>query len=237
MYVQKQLIIQPEIRNIGLTGIFLTIENIRNKETDFSFEKFRRQELYQAYNYRKEIGEMKDDPLIQGFRQLHEAVGAHNRKNLSAPENLYKLLAKTGDIPHVNLLVDIYNTISVKYRLALGAHDWDKINGNVHLRFTNGTEKFIPLGESEPKNVRIGDYSYIDDSNEIICYLDVRQIEKTKVTLGTKNVFLVVQGNANTPFPYIEEAVSELLLLIKKYCNGKAHVIGQIMDLFYDYQI
>jgi len=237
MPTQKQLIIHPEIKDIGLTGIYLTIENIQNKETDLCFEQFRKQILYQAYNYGKQIGDMKDDPLIRGFRQLHEAVGAPNRKNLSAPENLYKLLTKTGDIPHINLLVDIYNTISVKYKLALGAHDWDKIEGNVNLRFTTGTEKFIPLGETEQKPIHAGEYSYIDDSNEIICYLDVRQIEKTKVTLDTKNIFLVVQGNAITPFPYLEDAVSELVSLIKRYCGGKATVIGQVEDVFYDYQI
>ncbi len=231
MAIQKQFISHPEIKNIGLKGIYLTIENIRNKETDTGFEILRKKIVHQAYNYIRQIDDIKKNPLIQGFRQLHDAVGAPNRKNLSAPETLARILIKNRDIPRVNLLVDIYNAISVKYLLALGAHDWDKIEGDVHLRFTTGTEKFIPLGETEPKSIRAGEYSYIDDSNEIICYLDVRQIEKTKVTLDTKNVFLVVQGNANTPFPYIEDAVSELLLLIEKYCGGKATVIGQIENI------
>jgi len=237
MVSQKQLIIQSEIKNIGITGIYLTIEGIQNKEHDAVFEKYRKQVVFQAYEYVRKIGDIKNDPLIRGFRQLHDAVGVSNRKNISAPENLYKLLEKKHDIPRINLLVDIYNTVSIKYRLALGAHDWDKVDGNVNLRFTNGTEKFIPLGESEPKTVGVGQYSYIDDSNEIICYLDVRQIEKTKVTLDTKNVFLVVQGNGSTPFPYIENAVKELVQLIKEYCGGTATVIGQIEDLFYDFQI
>jgi DNA/RNA-binding domain of Phe-tRNA-synthetase-like protein len=235
--VTKQFIIHPEVKDTGLNGIYLTVENIRNKETDAEFEIFSKKVVQQAYNYTRQIVDIKEDHLIRGFRQLHDAVGAPNRKNLSAPENLYKLLAKKGDIPRINLLVDIYNTISVKYKLALGAHDWDRIDGNVHLRFTTGTEKFIPLGENESKPIRAGEYSYIDDSNEIICYLDVRQIDKTKVTLDTRNIFIVVQGNANIAFPYIENAVSELLFLIKRYCGGDVKVVGQIEDFFYDYQI
>jgi DNA/RNA-binding domain of Phe-tRNA-synthetase-like protein len=105
------------------------------------------------------------------------------------------------------------------------------------LRFTDGTEKFIPLGENEAKHIQPGEYSYIDDSNEIICYLDVKQIDKTKVTLDTKNVFIVVQGNTNTPFPHLENAVSELLFLIKRYCGGEVKVEGQIENLFDDYKI
>jgi DNA/RNA-binding domain of Phe-tRNA-synthetase-like protein len=126
------------------------------------------------------------------------------------------------------LLVDIYNAISLKYKLALGAHDWNKIEGNVNLKFTNGTEKFIPLGETEPKSIRAGEYSYIDDSNEIICYLDVRQIDKTKVTLKTKDVFFVVQGNAFTSYSYIEQAATELIQLVKKFCGGQDYLIGGI---------
>jgi len=235
--IQRQFIIQPEIRNIGLSGIYISIDGIVNKEQDADFEQYRKKVLFQAYDYVRKIEDIKKDTFIQGFRQLHDAVGAPNRKNLSAPENLYKLLEKKREIPRINLLVDIYNMISLKYKLALGAHDWDKIDGNVHLRFTTGTEKFIPLRDSQPKTINAGEYSYIDDSNEIICYLDVRQIDKTKVTVETKNIFIIVQGNPNTPFPYIEDAVHELLILIKTYCGGKPTIVGQIEDFFYDYQI
>ena len=228
MAIEKQFITHPEIKTIGLRGIYLTIENVRNRESDSNFRKYQQEIIDKAYNYAHQLGDIKEDPILQGFRQLHEAVGAPNRKNLSASENLYRFLEKWGEIPHINLLVDIYNCISLKYKLALGAHDWDRIDGNVHLRFTNGTEKFIPLGESEPKPIRPGEYSYIDDRNEIICYLDVRQIDKTKVTLDTHNVFFVVQGNANTPFPYIENAVFELIDLVQKYCGGEAYMLSQI---------
>jgi len=237
MSVDKQFIIHPEVRTIGLTAIYLSVENILNKPSDPDFEIYSRRIMYQTYNYIRQHVDIKEDYVFKGFRQLHDAVGAPNRKNLSASENLYKLLSKKGDIPRINLLVDIYNTISVKYKLALGAHDWDRIDGNVHLRFTDGTEKFIPLGETDSKHIRAGEYSYIDDSNEIICYLDVKQIDKTKVTLDTKNIFLVVQGNANTPFLYIENAVSELLFLIKRFCGGEAKVVGQVENFFVDYQI
>ena len=39
----------------------------------------------------------------------------------------------------------------------------------------------------------------IAGSPEVICRLEVRQSEKTKVTSATRDVFLIVQGNAATP--------------------------------------
>lgn len=226
--VKHEFFVQPEIATIGIKGIYLTIENILNKETNEDFENYRRKIVQQAFIDSKNIADIKEDMFFQGFRKLHEAVGAPNRKNLSAAENLYKLLAKNGDIPRINLLVDIYNTVSIKSKLALGAHDLTYVTGNIHLRFTNGSEKFIPLGETEQKIIRPGEYSYIDDSIDIICYLDVRQGNKTKVALDTTEVFLVVQGNANTPFDYIEDTVSVLTKLIKKYCGGEVSLLGQL---------
>jgi DNA/RNA-binding domain of Phe-tRNA-synthetase-like protein len=229
MAATKKFIVQPEIKTIGLKGIYLTIENVKNKKSDAEFEKYQTDLIQKFYNYATKIPDIKEDSFINGFRKLHEAVGAPNRKNLSAPENLYRLLLKYANIPHINLLVDIYNLISIKYKLALGAHDLSKIDGDIHLRFTNGSEKYIPLGETEPKAIRAGEYSYIDDSNEVICYLDVRQVDKTKVTTDTTDVFFVIQGNENTPFQYIEEATIELTHLIKKYCGGDVSVIGQVI--------
>jgi len=223
---QKKFIVQTGIAAIGLKGIFISILGIKNTGTDANFETFRRNVLEKAY--REIANEMKDDIYLKGFRQLHDAVGAPNRKNLSAAENLYKLFTKNKDIPHINLLVDIYNTISIKYKLALGAHDLDFVEGNIHLRFTDGTEKYIPLGEQEPKMVRAGEYSYIDDSNEILCYLDVRQVNKTKVTVDSKDVFFIIQGNSNTPYSHIEQASSELIGLVKNYCGGLEQFLGKI---------
>lgn len=58
--------------------------------------------------------------------------------------------------------------------------------------------------------------------------MDVRQVKKTAVDLDTNSVFFVVQGNADTPLAYIEEAVAELVEQVKKYCGGQEKIIGKI---------
>lgn len=231
------LIIHQDVENTGLTGIFLTVENLRNKTSDVNFERFKRKTIINTYNQIRGLPDLKEDYILNGYRQLHEAVGAPNRKNLSAPETLCKILLKNHDLPQVNLLVDIYNLVSVTYRLALGAHDWDKISGNVHLRLTDGSESFTALSTTTSTQVAPGFYSYIDDSNEVICYLDVKQCEKTKITTDTKRALIIIQGNANTPFPYLEDAAREISQLLAKHCDATCHVIGQLTDFFYDYQI
>ena len=104
-------------------------------------------------------------------------------------------------------------------KLALGAHDIDKITGNVSLKLTDGKELFIPLGQEEPKEVPANVYSYIDDNNEILCYLEVRQVNKTKVTNDSKDIFFIVQGNEKTDYNYVKNVAGELITVITYYCG------------------
>ena len=92
-----------------------------------------------------------------------------------------KLILKRGELAPINPVVDLYNLISIQSHLALGAHDIEYIDGNVNLRLTDGTERFVPIGaDGQPEPVKAGEYAYVDDSNEIICHLETRQVEKRK---------------------------------------------------------
>ena len=115
---------------------------------------------------------------------------------------------------HVNLAVDIYNLISMETGICLGAHDLKGVNGNITLRFTTGTEKFLPLGQTEPKEVKANEYSYIDDRNEILCRLEIRQVEKTKVT-----------EEINVPHEYLLKTANQIIEETTKYCKGIGTII------------
>ncbi|WP_096232156.1 hypothetical protein [Thermoanaerobacterium sp. RBIITD] len=86
-------------------------------------------------------------------------------------------------------------------------------------------ENYIPIGQDEPKPVKAGEYAYVDDANDIICRLEIRQVEKTKVTLDTKNCFYILQGNRATSKEYLEEAANRLINLTKRFLGGKEHIL------------
>jgi DNA/RNA-binding domain of Phe-tRNA-synthetase-like protein len=130
--------------------------------------------------------------------------------------------ASRKSLPGINLIVDIYNYISLKSELAIGAHDVSAIEGDVHLRLTEGTEKFLPLGFSKTVSVKKGEYCYIDNSDEVICRLEVRQGEKTKVIETTTSCFYIVQGNPYTSSSSIISTARELIELTTRFCGGTA---------------
>ena len=211
-------------QSLGLKAVCFVIEGVRNQRTNPEFEKLKTHTLAQVS---KDLSSeaIQTDPILNGFRALHDAIGRSNRKNVASPESLLKLVLQTGGLPQVNLLVDIYNLVSVKTRLSLGAHDLRAINGNVQLRLTDGSETFWPMGSDKPKIVSPGEYAYIDDAHNVLCRLEVRQCERTKISLDTTNGFFIVQGNPTTPADSLHEAANELLTLIKRFCGGRARLL------------
>lgn len=173
------------------------------------------------------LDDIKNDTVIAGFYDLHRKVGIPKRKNLPASENLLKTLLKKQEFHSINPVVDIYNLISMDSRLALGAHDIDKVEGNITLRLTDGSENYIPLGSDEPKEVNAGQYSYIDDSNDIICYSEIRQVDKTKVTEESQDIFFIVQGNENTTDKEVGDVANELITVITYYLGGHGEILNK----------
>lgn len=59
----------------------------------------------------------------------------------SSIEALLKRVSKGNDIGTINPLVDIYNSISLKYGLPCGGEDIDKFAGDIRLTKADGNEK------------------------------------------------------------------------------------------------
>lgn len=219
-----KFIIADEIKKTGIPVQGVLIKGTKNKPTDSKFEDYKAKVIAQIkQDYTLES--IKEDKILQGFKELHTSFGISNRKNNAASENLLDFVLKRGNIPSINLLVDIYNLISVQSKLALGAHDVKHIGGNVTLRLTNGKENFHPIASPEQKNIAANEYAYIDDDNDVLCRLEVRQCEKTKVTLDTTDVFYIIQGNLHTSENDLYIATEQLIDLTTEFCGGTAEVI------------
>lgn len=215
--------VAPDVLDLGWIGACFIMNDLCNRDSDSEFDRLRDETIAKILSGTT-WEQLKADPILLGFKQMHETIKHSNRETTAAPAKLFQMLERNGAFPHVNLLVDIYNLVSLETRLAMGVHDCAKISGDVTLRLTNGTEGFIPIGTPELK-ARPGDYAYIDDNNDIICWLEVRQHEKTKVTPDTTRCFYVIQGNTATPPGYIQAATVKLIDITQKYCGGTAQML------------
>lgn len=219
-----QFAVEKSVLDIGVKIVFLVIEGIDNTRISPEWMEKRKGIIANLLNDYKDI-DYHADPVLEGFHILHDRAGVKRRKNIPASENLIRLLNKHGDVFFINQAVDIYNIISMESKLALGAHDIDRVDGNVTLRFTDGTERFVPIGRSEPVSNNPHEYSYCDDANEVLCRLEIRQVEKTKVDEKTTNAFYIIQGNEATDNEFLLATAQKILDETIKYCGGKGRII------------
>ncbi len=223
-----QFAVEKSVLDIGVKIVFLVIEGIDNTRISPEWMEKRKGIIANLLNDYKDI-DYHADPVLEGFHILHDRAGVKRRKNIPASENLIRLLNKHGDVFFINQAVDIYNIISMESKLALGAHDIDRVDGNVTLRFTDGTERFVPIGQSEPVSNNPHEYSYCDDANEVLCRLEIRQVEKTKVDEKTTNAFYIIQGNEATDNEFLLATAQKILDETIKYCGGKGRIIIPIV--------
>lgn len=216
--------VEQAVLDAGVKIVFASVEGIDNHGENDEWKTLREHRIKELYEQYKDL-DVHADPVLEGFNILHDNTGVKRRKNIPASENLIKLLKKNQDMFFINQAVDIYNLISLESKLALGAHNMDKVDGNFTLRFTDGTERFVPIGQTEPLPINAHEYSYCDDSNEVLCRLEIRQVEKTKVDENATNICYIVQGNEATDQQYLIETAKKIVDETVKYCGGTGKVI------------
>jgi DNA/RNA-binding domain of Phe-tRNA-synthetase-like protein len=165
-------------------------------------------------------------PELAAFREVLRRAGADPRKEQSSVERLLLLALKRGELPAVNSLVDAYNLVSVRTRCSLGAHDLDRIAPPVTLRLLTGAETFTPLGSDTAVSVTKGEFGYVDAADRLLCRLDVRQAELSKVTEQARNVLLIVEGNAAHTADVLRRAFAEVTEQVARHCGGTAEVVA-----------
>ena len=216
--------VEQAVTDAGVKIVFAAVYGLDNHGEDPEWAAYRDKRLEELYEEYAEL-DVHADPVLEGFNLLHDRTGVKRRKNIPASENLIRLLKKNHGMFYINQAVDIYNLISLESKLALGAHNIDRVEGDVTLRFTDGSERFVPIGQEDPVPVAPHEYCYCDDANEVLCRLEIRQVEKTKVDEDARNVFYIVQGNEATPYELLYETAQKIVDLTTKYCGGTGILI------------
>ena len=163
---------------------------------------------------------------VVAFQEILRRVGVNPRREPLSVERLLNAASKRGVLPAINSLVDAYNLVSVRSLCSLGAHDLDLIALPVSLRLLTDCESFRPLGESEPSPVVAGEFGYVDAQDRVLCRLDLRQAEFSKITERTTNALLIVEGTASHSPVVLRQALSDVIGLVTRHCGGTAEIVA-----------
>lgn len=169
----------------------------------------------------KEIGALDVEKALQApsIQEANRLYTEANVEGVHPAKHLLEIIQKSGKLPNINRVVDSYNIISAKYQLSFGVHDIAKIDGATRLTTTTGEEHYIPLGGSDKVVVGAGEYAFVDEK-DILCRMDCKQCEKTKVTSSTRDLLVYVQGNTSVTDDQLQKALDEALKNMKHFCEA-----------------
>ncbi len=162
----------------------------------------------------------QEHPRIQPWRTAFSKLGISGSKFQSSIESMARRVLKGDPFPKINPLVDLYNSVSLRYLVPMGGHDLDTIEGNIHLRFAEGWEPFHPMGGGEAMIVPKGELVYRDDREVLTRNWVWRQCEKDKATEKTKNIFIPIDVLGEVGRERADEIIAELFQLIPRYLGG-----------------
>ena len=162
----------------------------------------------------------QEHPRIKPWRTAFSKLGISGSKFPSSIESMARRILKGDPFPKINPLVDLYNSVSLRFLVPMGGHDLDTLEGNIHLRFTEGWEPFTPMGGGETVTVPKGELVYRDDREVLTRNWVWRQCEKDKTTEKTKNIFIPMDVLGEVGRGRADEIILELSPLIPRYLGG-----------------
>lgn len=166
------------------------------------------------------------NPVVDQWRQALRKFKTKKGARCSI-EALLKRVSQAKSLSPINPLVDIYNSISLKYGSPCGGENINKMDGDLHLGMAAGGESFRPLGDDEDSPALPGEIIYYDETGAICRCLNWREAQRTMLTEETTDAVMVIEAINAEQAQRADLAIEELHDLCQSYFK----VDGEIAHL------
>lgn len=158
----------------------------------------------------------------EAFRLFKTKKGAR-----SSIEALLKRVNQDRDFNPIIPLVDVYNSVSMKYAVPCGGEDISAIEGDMHLGMAKGGESFFPLGAEKDEPALEGEICYFDEVGAICRCFNWREAQRTMLQEETVDAVLVIEAINEGQAQRARQAIEELKVLI----NQEFGIEGQLVRI------
>ncbi|MGW4172874.1 B3/B4 domain-containing protein [Streptomyces chartreusis] len=163
-----------------------------------------------------------EDPHIAAWRAAYTAFGSKPSRTRNSAEALARRALSEAGLPRINLLVDVYNAISVAHLVPVGGEDIDRIEGGMHLVRATGEEDFVTVagGEQVIEHPDAGEIVWRDEAGVTCRRWNWRQGPRTRLTEQTVSGIFLLESLTPMPVADVETAAEELADLLQKFSPG-----------------
>ncbi|MCX5314901.1 B3/4 domain-containing protein [Streptomyces sp. NBC_00154] len=163
-----------------------------------------------------------EDPHVAAWRDTYTAFGAKPSRTRNSAEALARRALTGAGLPRINLLVDLYNAISVAHLIPVGGEDTDRIKGAMRLVRSTGQEPFrtVAGGEETVEHPEPGEVVWCDDEGVTCRRWNWRQGVRTRLTEESVNALFLLESLAPMTIGELEAAGTELAESLEKLSPG-----------------
>ena len=163
-----------------------------------------------------------EDPHMAAWREIYTAFGSKPSRTRNSAEALAKRALSESGLPRINLLVDLYNAISVAHLIPVGGEDVDRIQGGMRLVRATGDEDFVTVaaGEEAVEHPDAGEVVWRDGAGVTCRRWNWRQGPRTRLTEETRSGIFLLESLAPMSVAEVERAGAELAELLQKFSPG-----------------
>lgn len=194
----------------------LHLKGVKNQpENHAYFEELLKNGAKEAQHFLTEETFSQNPVVAQwrhAFSQFKTKKGAR-----SSIEALLKRVNQGHEFSPINPLVDIYNSISLKYAVPCGGEDLKKIAGDLHLGKAIGGETFLPLGAEVDAPALPEEIIYYDEKGAVCRCLNWREAQRTMLTEDTTEALLVIEAINEEQAQRANQAMDEMQRLMENY--------------------
>lgn len=162
------------------------------------------------------------DAHLEAWRNAFRGFGANPKKTPSSVESLWKRLQKDGALPRIHTVVDLYNSISIRYGTPVGGEDIDRYGGSPRLGFALGSEPFDTARNGEPvlEYPESGEIVWYDDNGVTCRRWNWRQCRRTGLSEASRNLWFVIDRLSPMPLDSLIQAGDALTIGLSTLCPG-----------------
>ncbi|MET9574380.1 B3/B4 domain-containing protein [Streptomyces sp. DT199] len=163
-----------------------------------------------------------EDPHMAAWRQVYTAFGSKPSRTRNSAEALAKRALADAGLPRINLLVDLYNAVSVAHLIPVGGEDIGRIEGGMRLIRATGREDFVTVagGEETVEHPDAGEVVWCDDAGVTCRRWNWRQGPRTRLTEETTSGVFLLESLAPMPVAEVTAAAEELAGLLAEFSPG-----------------
>lgn len=173
---------------------------------------------------------LSEIPNLAAWRRAFTSFGVKPTQYRNAAEALLRRLTKQGNIPSINLLVDLANLVSLRYQLPVAVFDQHAVTGTTTVQYASGHERFTDLGTETVSHPEPGEVVFADEAGLVSarrwCW---RQSDQSAARATTVEALITIEGQHQDAEVDVTRGTNDLLHLLSEH-QPQADVASAILS-------